>query len=347
MGIQFGPCFTFSSTMRTIVLTFVFVLASTQALNLDSEWEQFKVNYGNIHLQGAEHDARKNIFANNLKFIEKHNAEHALGLHTFTVGVNEVADLTNEEFVTLYTGNFPQVENLQSSAEAPQPLNEATTEYPVPDKIDWRDYNTVTPVKNQGQCGSCWAFSTVGTIEGAHARRTGNLVSLSEQNLVDCVTDGAYGCGGGFSYKALLHVMNSGGIDTEASYPYNAYQGYCRFNQNSVGATITGAYKIREGDENDLKRAVGLFTPTSVAIDASHYSFQLYKSGIYYEAQCNPTYMEHAVLVVGYDTDERGYDYWIVKNSWGANWGMDGYIKMARNYGNHCGIATMAVFVYA
>jgi len=317
------------------------VLGATQAFNLDIEWEAFKLKYGKNHLQGEEHDARKSIFANNLKFIEKHNAEHALGLHTFTVGINKFADLTNEEFLKLYTGTIPreEVRNLKVNPEA------GPTEYPLPESLDWRYYDVVTEVKNQGQCGSCWAFSTIGTIEGAHARRTGNLVSLSEQNLIDCVYENS-GCNGGFPYKALMHVINNGGVDTEESYPYEAYQGQCRYDVNNVGSTITEAYQVKEGDEADLKRALAIYVPVSVCIDASHYSFQLYQSGVYYEAQCNPLVMEHAVLAVGYDTDENGQDYWIVKNSWGTDWGMNGYINMARNANNHCGIATMASYAF-
>lgn len=316
------------------------VVVATQALNLDSEWENFKTKYGKNHLTSQEHDARKNIFANNLKFIEKHNAEHALGLHTFTVGINKFADLTNEEFIKEYTGVIPK----ERYPEAPE-MEASVTYPPMPDSLDWREYNVVTEVKDQGQCGSCWAFSTIGTIESAHARRTQELVSLSEQNLVDCVTENS-GCYGGFPYKALMHTINNGGVDTEESYPYEAVQYTCRFDKNNVGATITNAFQVAQGDEEDLHRAVAFYGATSVCIDASHYSFQLYQSGVYYEPQCNPDYMEHAVLAVGYSTDENGNDYWIVKNSWGVDWGMEGYINMARNENNHCGIATMASYAF-
>jgi len=324
--------------MKSLIVLAIACVAA-QAFDLDTEWEQFKVKYERNHLNSQEHGIRKNIFADNLKFIEKHNAEHAMGLHTFTVGINKFADLTNDEFVKMYTG-FKQSTDHVAAASG---VNASVQDFP--DYLDWRIYNKVTPVKDQGQCGSCWAFSTTGTIEGAYARRTGKLVSVSEQDLVDCVAVNN-GCGGGFPYKALVDVINKGGIDTEVSYPYEAYQGQCRFDANNIGAKIYDARQVLRGDEEDLLKAVAMYGPVSIAIDASHYSFQLYQSGIYSDPACNPNYMEHAVLAVGYGSED-GNDYWIVKNSWGTGWGDEGYIKMARNQNNMCGVATMACFALA
>merc|ERR1711973_327766 len=339
MGIIQLPCdHSRIETMRFLAVLRV-VLAAAQALNLDSEWEKFKTKYGKTLLTGEEHDARKNIFANNLKFIEKHNAEHALCLHTFTVGINKFADLTNEEFIKIYTGEIPKETSDLETKEADP------TDPPLPDEIDWRVYNKVTEVKNQGQCGSCWAFSTIGTIEGAYARSREELISLSEQQLVDCVTENS-GCNGGFPYAALRYVINNGGVDTEESYPYEMRQGYCRYNENNIGAKINQAKKIVQGSEEDLQNALGSIGPISVAIDASHYSFQLYHSGVYHEPYCSPYRLDHGVLAVGYGSD-NGQDYYIVKNSWGPNWGLGGYIKMSRNRNNQCGIATMACYAVA
>jgi len=321
------------------------VLAATQALDLDTEWEKFKTKYNKNLLTGDEHDYRKSIFANNLKFIEKHNAQHARGLKTFTVGINKFADLTNEEFVRDYIGygfNVTQNKNVQVASEDsvdPRP--------PLPQRLDWRTRGAVTEVKNQAQCGSCWAFSTTGVIEGANFLRFGKLVSVSEQNLVDCVTNNG-GCHGGWPSAALYYVQQNRGIDTEESYPYQAYQYGCRYKANNVGATVRTYGAVKKGDEADLREKVALYGPVSVVIDASKYSFQLYKSGVYYEPSCLTYYMEHAVLAVGYDSDATvGMDYWIVKNSWGADWGMNGYINMARNEQNHCGIATTATYADA
>merc|ERR1712212_1057974 len=240
MGMQL----TKSTTKMKYLIVLVIALAATQAYDLDSEWESFKIKYGKNLQTGQEHDIRKSIFANNLKFIEKHNAEHDLGIHTFTVAINQFADLTNEEFVKQFTG-FAASKNLpESSVEVVGEL---------PDSIDWREKGAVTPVRNQGSCGSCWAFSTTGAIEGAYFIKTGKLVSLSEQNLMDCNRKNG-GCDGGIPYYALEYVIQNGGIDTESSYPY----------------------KIKEGSEQDLQNAIGSIGPVSIGVNAACESFQFY-----------------------------------------------------------------------
>ncbi len=175
-------------------------------------------------------------------------------------------------------------------------------------------------------------------------RKTGQLVSLSEQNLIDCSSSyGNHGCQGGVMDSAFRFMIANKGDDTESSYPYEMRQGKCRFNPNYVGATIRSYADISRGSESSLKSAVGTVGPVSVAIDASHSSFQFYRDGVYVEPSCSSTRLDHGVLVVGYGT-ENGQDYWLVKNSWGTNWGESGYIKMARNRYNQCGIATQASY---
>jgi len=214
-----------------------------------------------------------------------------------------------------------------------------------PDRVDWRDQGYVTPVKNQGACGSCWAFSSTGALEGQHMRRIGQLVSLSEQNLVDCSRAfGNNGCSGGLMDFAFEYVKNNSGVDTESSYPYKAADAKCKFTRQNVGAKDTGFVDIPEGDEDALKDAVASQGPISIAIDASHSSFQLYKRGVYYEPACSSENLDHGVLIVGYGTDPDHGDYWIVKNSWGPLWGEEGYIRMSRNKHNHCGVASKASY---
>jgi len=299
--------------------------ASNKYATLFREWQ---TTHNKVYTTEAEAKHRLKAFSHNARFVERHDAE-ARG---FTVALNQFADLTNAEFRALYLGtNFTRVPGTYVPSDATGPT------------VDWRTKGAVTPVKNQAQCGSCWAFSTTGSVEGAHFLATGSLVSLSEQNLVDCSTpQGNQGCNGGLMDSAFKYIIKNKGIDTEASYRYTATgPNPCKFNSANVGATISSFTDVTSGSEAALQSAVNA-RPVSVAIDASHESFQLYSGGLYNEPDCSSSQLDHGVLAVGYGTGPGTY--WIVKNSWGASWGMQGYILMSRNAQNQCGIATMASY---
>ncbi len=253
--------------------------------------------------------------------------------------MNEFGDLTGAEFARIFNGY--KMQERSNNTKFYQPDNSLS----LPAAIDWRMKGAVTGVKNQGQCGACWSFSATGAVEGQYFLKQGQLVSLSEQNLIDCSSSyGNHGCKGGAMDKAFTYIMANNGDDTESSYPYEMKEGNCRFNRSNVGANIAGFKDIPTGNEAYLLSVVGSVGPVSVAIDASHSSFQFYNgSGVYIEPACSSSRLDHGVLVVGYGT-ENGQDYWLVKNSWGTNWGENGYIKMARNLNNQCGIATQASF---
>lgn len=211
-----------------------------------------------------------------------------------------------------------------------------------PSSMDWRDKGAVTAVKDQGHCGSCWAFATTGAIEGQYFLKNGKLLSFSEQNLIDCSIGN--GCDGGFLEKSFQYVEENG-ITTENLYPYTAHDGICQLKlQNSNSVKIHNVTFIPEGDEDKLREAIATAGPIAISIDASHASFHFYQKGIYYEPHCSPKYLSHSVLAIGYGTDKNGQDYYICKNSWGEDWGDKGYFKLARNRKNHCGVATDAMF---
>jgi cathepsin L len=325
-----------------LCLLFVCVYsAPTFNSELDAPWNLFKRVFAKQYTF-TEEISRRSIWEANVAIIRNHNLEADLGLHTYTLGMNQLGDLTVEEFARQMNGLDISLKNQTSNAD--RLTYQAPSNVKIPDSVDWRPKGYVTPVKDQGQCGSCWAFSSTGSLEGQHFAATQQLVSLSEQNLVDC--SGAYGnmgCNGGLMDNSFRYIKANNGIDTEPSYPYEARNDQCRFNAANVGATDTGFVDVPARDEMALQSAIATVGPISVAIDAAHSSFQLYKSGVYNEPACSPTQLDHGVLAVGYDS-LNGQDYYIVKNSWGLVWGNEGYIFMSRNKNNQCGIATMSSY---
>jgi len=319
--------------MRSLILIALF-LGAVCAFS-EQEYKETFVSWMQKHEKSYTSETfqqRFNIFKSNMDFVEKWNSDPT---HTHTCALNKFADLSNEEFRKTYLGlrvnQTLMQERLEAAAKLPKQVYNLTG-----DNINWADKGAVTGVKDQGQCGSCWSFSTTGSVEALNKIATGNLISLSEQNLIDCSTQNA-GCSGGNNEVAMQYIIDNRGIDREENYPYEARNDNCRFNYAYTGAVINGIQRGSSGDEGALANLV-YQQPVSIGIDASHNSFQLYSNGIYYESSCSTSALDHAVLIIGFGSQNG--DYWIVKNSWGTGWGMSGYIWMARNAGNNCGVAT-------
>jgi C1A family cysteine protease len=288
----------------------------------EQAFSQFIVDFQKTYSY-AEMSYRFSVFKDNLNTIQEHNEK---GL-SWTMAVNQFSDLTADEFSAAYTGGFVgQPSHAEHVYTNPSPNG----------AVDWVSAGAVTPVKDQGQCGSCWSFSATGSIEGAHQIATKELTSFSEQQLVSCsLSYGNLGCNGGLMDAAFQYVMDHG-LCTEADYPYTAKSDFlnCKAKSCATAGKITGFHDVTPNNEDDLMTAVDL-GPVSVAIEADQMVFQSYSGGVL-DGNCG-TNLDHGVLVVGYGTD-NGVDYWKVKNSWSASWGEEGYIRMVRGK-NMCGIA--------
>ena len=303
-------------------------------LDEDDEWNQFsnfQERFSKRYKTLQEMELRFQTFRTNIRNIILHNLDYT---QNFTMGINQFTDLTPQEFKDQFVGG------MKTPLGSYGCLTYSSGSSGSPSSVDWRTKGSVTSVKDQGQCGSCWTFSATGAVEGAWAISKGQLLELSEQELVDCATGisyGSYGCNGGQMEGAFKFIIKNG-LCSLASYPYTAKDGACQ--QCSAISQITSCFDVKPNDQVSLKAAVAK-QPVAVAIEADTRYFQSYSGGVLTSTSCGSN-LDHGVLVVGYGT-ENGIDYWLVKNSWGTSWGEKGYVKIQKSSSTNdpgvCGIA--------
>ncbi|CAA6662242.1 unnamed protein product [Spirodela intermedia] len=287
-------------------------------------YEEWIVNHDKSYSDEVEKAKRFEIFKDNLRFVDDHNRPG--NNNTYTVGLNQFADLSDEEFRSMYLGP-----PLNLSAMPSPPVSKRYIpkrgQY-LPTSVDWRRWGAVSAVKNQGVCESCRAFATVATVESLHKIVTGRMITLSEQELVDCDSRNE-GCKPGYIYYTYQYIVDNGGIDTDGHYPYRGVAGQCRTDRRRV-VRISGFRKVPSRNSYALQYAVA-YQPVSVLIEAYSRGFRFHKSGVF-TGPCGEA-TDHFLTVIGYGTDYNGIDYWLVKNSWGTSWGEGGFGKIQRNAG--------------
>jgi len=305
-------------------------------------WESWKSKHNKQYSSDDDHHRGKANYSHNHSFIEKHNAEFNDGKHSYKLGHNEYSDMLIDEFNKIRKGfDSRQQSGKHDSSNYQPPSGDA------PAQCDWRQQGYVNDIQDQGQCGCCYAFSSVAAIEGQAFAATGQLPKLSEQWAMDCSKEnGNNGCGGGTMDNVFKTVQQLGGIALEQDDSYTAKFESDKKDKKKplyTAAQVTGFVDIPQGDENALITACGTIGPISIGIDASQQTFQLYKSGVYNDPNATAAGIDHAVVLVGYDSAD-GQDYYIVRNSWNTTWGQDGYVWMARNQNNAAGISSMASY---
>jgi C1A family cysteine protease len=317
---------------------YVTIAKDPVAQEVQEAFKKWKEGRNRLYSNGKEEDNRLRIFEENYNKIKKMQSED----RPYQVELNKFADMSTEEFATAYLGTRPS--NVRAATTTDPTILQATTST-VPATIDWRAKNAVTPIKNQGYCGSCWSFSAVGAMEGLYAIKYGLLKTFSEQQLIDCSGSyGTYACNGGVMTAAFKYTRDYG-VELGTVYPYTGTKGTCKFDKTKVVFKNIGWVSVTANNNVQLAAAVAT-RPVSAAVQADASVFQFYKGGIIDGTACG-TSLNHGILIVGYGS-ENGKDFWIIKNSWGTSWGEGGYVRIAKSNSTSsagvCGIAMMASY---
>ncbi|KAI3973776.1 hypothetical protein MKW92_011932 [Papaver armeniacum] len=295
--------------------------------------EQWMASHGRVYANADEKEKRFKIFKNNVERINLFNKYAAINAKPYNLSVNGFADLTNEEFRAARNGYKRLSYSSRNTSSSSFKYENLTV---IPPSMDWRTKGAVTRVKDQGECGCCWAFSAVAAMEGINKLKTGRLISLSEQQLVDCDRSENEGCNGGLMDDAFKFIVKTKGVD-----------GTCNLKKStSTAAKITSYKAVPANNEQALLNAVAK-QPVSVAVNAGGFDFQFYSSGVF-TGKCG-THLDHGVTAVGYGSSILGgtkIKYWLVKNCWGTNWGENGYIRMQRDVNAKQGLCGIAMDAY-
>ncbi|XP_076862731.1 cathepsin S, ortholog 1 isoform X2 [Brachyhypopomus gauderio] len=298
-------------------------------MNLSHHWISWKIEHSKTYSTVREETWRRTVWEQNVVEIMKHNVAASAGWYTYNMGTNHLTDMTTDEVNMQMNGL--RLEHLPRDG-ANDNFTYLSEMLLIPSTVDWTEKGLVSPVENQGPCGSCWAFSAVGALEGQMRKHTGVLVPLSPQNLVDCsVAIGNHGCRGGYLSKAFTYIAQNKGIDSDCFYPYEHRDGRCRYTLQGRAGYCSGFRILPRNNELALMHAVATVGPVSVGMNANLPSFHRYRSGIYNDPLCNSRLVNHAVLVVGYGT-ENEQDYWLIKNRYAHNHKHTNFARMCPHF---------------
>ncbi|CAG9823016.1 unnamed protein product [Phaedon cochleariae] len=318
-----------------LIIAFGALIVAINAASDQELWADFKKTHGKTYKSLREEKLRYNIFQDTVREITEHNVKYENGESTYYLAINKFSDMTKEEFKAMLLKNMASRPSLEGMEEANLTVGAA------PESIDWRTKGAVLPVRNQGGCGGCWAFSAVASTEGQLAIKSGSQTPLSPQQLIDCSTSyGNEGCNGGLMTSAFEYIQKNG-LESDADYPFAEKDNKCKVNDEKKSIVKLAGYKTVAASEAMLKEAVGTIGPISVGVNSDNW--QSYGGGIFSNLLCLGFSLDHGVTAVGYG-EENGHKFWIIKNSWGEDWGESGYIRLNRDTFHNCGVEKMASY---